>query len=74
MTKFNKRDLKMILAVVTPGEPIISQRIADLIAMCFKQEYTNREVALAITWNLNTTFEKTREDSTEVYTYMRKII
>ncbi len=72
MAKFNKGDLKMILGVTEPGKNTLSQTIADDIKKKYGREFTNREVALAIAWSLNTSFEKTRNDSTQVYTYMRK--
>ncbi|KKM62891.1 hypothetical protein LCGC14_1517050 [marine sediment metagenome] len=71
MGKLKKRDFDKILAVTTPGEDTDSGRISDAVFKRFGVRYTRREIGLAITWNLNTSFKKHRADSTQVWTFTR---
>jgi hypothetical protein len=72
MGKLKQRDFDRILAVTTPGEETDSGMISDAIFKQFGVRYTKREIGLAITWNLNTSFNKHRADSTQVWTFTRR--
>lgn len=71
MGKLKQRDFDRILAVTTPGVETDSGRISDEIFKRFGVRYTRREIGLAITWSLNTSFDKHRADSTQVWTFTR---
>ncbi len=71
MGRLKQRDFDRILAVTTPGEETDSGRISDEIFKQFGVRYTTREIGLAITWSLNTSFNKHRSDSTQVWTFTR---
>ncbi len=71
MGKLKQRDFNRILAVTTPGVDTDSGMISDEIFKRFGVRYTKREIGLAITWNLNTSFKKHRADSTQVWTFTK---
>ena len=71
MGKLKQRDFDRILDVTTPGVETDSGMISDAIFKRFGVRYTRREIGLAITWSLNTSFDKHRADSTQVWTFTR---
>lgn len=70
MAKLKKRELDMILAVTEPGEELDSNVISDRIFEKYGERYSNRQIGLAISWNLNTRFEKER-DSQRRYVFTK---
>ena len=71
MGKLKQRDFARILEVTTPGEETDSGKISDAIFKRFGVRYATREIGAAITWSLNTSFNKHRADSTQVWTFTR---
>ena len=76
MAKMKQRDLDMILIVteppfLLPGADVDSERIQEDILFKFALEIPTRQIGLAISWNLNTVFEKIRYAQGRPYSFTR---
>ena len=76
MGKLKQRDFEMILVVtdppfLLPGADVDSMRIQEDILFKFEREIPTRQIGLAITWNLNTVFEKVRHAQGRPYSFTR---
>ena len=77
MAKVTQRELDMILVVteppfLLPGADVDSMRIQEDIRFKYKgHEIPTRQIGLAITWNLNTLFEKVRYAQGRPFSFTR---
>ncbi len=73
--RLKKREFDMILHVTDPpfleqGAEVNSTQIQEDIRFEFGEEIPTRQIGLAISWSLNTSFDKER-DSQGRYTFVR---
>ncbi|KKN13454.1 hypothetical protein LCGC14_1006190 [marine sediment metagenome] len=71
-----RKELNMILAVtdapfLLPGADVDSERIQEDILFKFDREIPTRQIGLAISWQLNTSFEKVRHAQGRPYSFTR---
>ncbi len=76
MARVKQKELKMILVVteppfLLPGADVDSMRIQEDIMFKYKREIPTRQIGLAITWRLNTVFEKVRHAQGRPYSFTR---
>ncbi len=71
-----QRELNMILTVTDPpflllGANVDSGRIQEDILFKYSREIPTRQIGLAISWQLNTSFEKVRYAQGRSYSFTR---
>ena len=76
MARVKQKELDMILVVteppfLLPGADVDSERIQEDILFKFEREIPTRQIGLAISWNLNTVFEKVRYAQGRSYSFTR---
>ena len=76
MAKVKRKELDMILVVteppfLLPGADVDSMRIQEDILFKYAREIPTRQIGLAITWRLNTVFEKVRHAQGRAFSFTR---
>ncbi len=76
MARMRQKELDMILVVTEPpflllGADVSSERIQEDILFKYNREIPTRQIGLAITWRLNTVFDKARYAQGRAYSFTR---